>query len=233
MLQFDYVKQHCIKKLEENISIENCLRTWQVAEQYDIHPLAEKAKCKALMEFNDVRNTSSINFLNVKELHSYLANTLLHCDNEVDVFETGIRWWYEYYRKTCEIESLDEEESKNLETKHLLVILRCIDYTSIKKSDIRNMFLICPDIENNDCIKSILKSLLALISDEQISDQTVEERTAIELFHNCRGRKLLYWPCVICRELNEGFNKSKRPKFMNCNCVNNINTYYYGKYNQI
>lgn len=96
MLQFDFVKQHCIEKLQSNINNANCLRIWQICERLDIHPLAEKAKCKALINFSEVRDTESIFLLNIKELHSYLSDTLLHCNSETDVIETGMKWWYVY-----------------------------------------------------------------------------------------------------------------------------------------
>lgn len=230
MLQFDFAKQLCIKKLQENISIDNCLRIWLLADQLDIHPLAEKAKSKALMEFNDVKDTDSIYILNIKQLHSYLSNTLLHCDNEIDVIETGLKWWYDFSKKDSEIENCENEEKPLNETKYLLVLLRCLDYNSMTKSDIDNIFLVSPDMRSNRFINNVLVSIAKLINDEQVSDQTLEERMAVEFIHNCRKRRLSYLPCVVCHDFVESFSKKKRSKFMGCNCVNTVNVYYYGKY---
>lgn len=230
MLQFDFVKQYCIKNLEGNINEDTCLRIWQVAEQLDIKDLASKAKCKALMDFNDVRHTRGLLLLNIKELHSYLSNTMLHCNCEMDVFEAGIRWWYDHCNRNVQMELCNQEEITKYQTKHLLVILRCLDYTVMMISDIDNIFLLCLDISENIFTRNVLNSVAKLISGTQVSDQTLEDRTAVELYHNCRPRQLSYLPCIVCQEFNDNYNKRKRTKYSSCNCVNTINLYFYGKY---
>lgn len=228
MLQFDNVKNYCVRQLEQNITVENCLRIWQAAELLDIHPLAEKAKCKALMDYPDVRHTNDLLILSIKELHSYLSNTLLHCDNELDVFESGIKWLYNFCCKDNEGDGNEDEKIK-YDTKYLLVILRCLDYTKITKSDVDNIFLVCPDLAKYEFITNILNSIKILVNEELISDKTLEDRTALEFYHNCQKRCLLYLPSIVCHEFNESYNKGKKSKILNCNCANTISIHYYGK----
>lgn len=223
MLQFDSIKQLCINALLQNINANNCLRTWFLCDQLDIHPLAEKAKCKSLIEFNSIRETDSIFMLNIQELHSYLANVQLHCDSELDVFETAIKWWYEFTKKdNC------DNEDKTV-TKYFLIFLRCLDYSSMTKLDINNMFLISPELSSNEFIKNIFTSIDLLVENKQVSDVTHEERIAVELFTNCRKRCRKYLPCIVCNEYNEHMDKPKRQKYLSCNCVKTVNVYYYGK----
>lgn len=214
----------CIENLQEDISLDSCLRTWFMCDQLDIHPLAEKAKCKALMDFKKLRETDTILGLNIKELHMYLSNTFLHCDNELDVFESGMKWWYDFSKKDI----CDKEEKTAQETKYLLVILRCLNYTEMCKADIDNMFLIAPDISEIPFIKNLLTTIGSLMQGEQVSDETEEERMAVEFYINCRKRKLMYLPCVVCHEY-ENIDKPKRQKYMNCNCLKTVNVYYFGR----
>lgn len=227
MLQFDAVKSKCIQLLQDDITVENCLRIWFLSDKLDIHPLAEKAKCKSLMEFNTIRNTDTFLPLNIKELHTYLSSTFLHCDNELDVFETSIKWWYEYSKR----DSIDDflEKDDKTETDYFLVFLRCLDFNRMNKTDISNILLTSPEMRQDAYISNVLSNILVLMENQQVSDCTAEERTAVALYTS-RKRCLKYLPCIVCTEYNDrATNKPKRRKYMNCSCVKTINIHYFSE----
>lgn len=206
MLQFDNVREHCIKRLTDDLKVEHCLQIWNTSEELDLHPLCEKAKCKALIEFDTLKYGDSILLLDIRQLHSYLSSTLLHCDSEMDVFETGMKWWYEYSKKlTLEVRS-------EIESKYLITILSCVDFSAVTHAEIREMS-IYPDIKTNS---HVLETL-----------DTFSNSVTVGPFKNVPRRKQLL-PCVISSELIWEPDQNKKQKINetvkspNITCYGNV-----------
>lgn len=203
MLQFDNVREHCIKRLTDDLKVEHCLQIWNTSEELDLHPLCEKAKCKALIEFDTLKYGDSILLLDIRQLHSYLSNTLLHCDSEMDVFETGMKWWYEYSKKlTLEVRS-------EIESKYLITILSCVDFSAVTHAEIREMS-IYPDIKTNS---DVLETL-----------DTFSNSATVGPFKNVPRRKQLL-PCVISSELIWEPDQNKKQKINETVKAPNITCY--------
>lgn len=89
MLQFQEIKESLIQFLTHELRLDNCLQIWKICDLLDIHPLFEQAKYKACKEFHQVINTDYFEKLAPKELHSYLSNTFIYCNDEMEIFEAG------------------------------------------------------------------------------------------------------------------------------------------------
>ncbi|KAF5292545.1 hypothetical protein FQR65_LT01691 [Abscondita terminalis] len=63
------------------------------SEQLDLKPLYLKAKSTALIEFDVIKNLDSLADLQLRQLCCYLGNINLHCKNEMDIFQTCMKWW--------------------------------------------------------------------------------------------------------------------------------------------
>lgn len=223
MLQFEAIKEICVKRLIYELRSDNCLHIWHNCELLDIHPLLEQAKCKSFIEFNVVKDTDYFLQLEPKHLHSYLASNLLYCNNEMEIFEAGMKWWYEYSNNLPTNEPLTEEET----TKYLLLILSCIDFKSLDTKDINHMITF-PDIASNTKLNCILNELHSLLSISKVKNSEINNddvkvcQETKQIFSNSKREKKLL-NCILTSELSwqPGQNTKVNKRIMNIS--------YYGK----
>lgn len=89
MLQFDNIKEICLRQCIRDITYYISLQLWHTCELHDIHPLCEIAKATAFLEFNKIKESPYLLELTPNQIHAYLSSVLLHCSSEMDVFEAG------------------------------------------------------------------------------------------------------------------------------------------------
>lgn len=146
MLQFVKVVNMCVNNIQQMLSPTNCLTVWETCDTLGIKDLYLKAKSMALMEFNVIKDTDSILYMNLKNLYQYLANRNLQCENEMVVFQTCMKWWYENST------GLNRNDT-------LFTILTCVNFQSLSSSDIKEI-LSYPDIADNEHVSNILSCVL-------------------------------------------------------------------------
>lgn len=199
MLQFDSIKQNCVQTLTEILNVKNCLKIWLVTEPLDIIPLYLKAKNMALTEFKVVREQEGLLNINLKQLHMYLGSVYLRCDNEMDVFVTGIKWFYE---------NASLREEVNVQSETLMCVLSCLDVNALSDGDVREI-MTYPDVARNETIIQVLKCVLELRASTAVPyDSVIESKAKVLL--NARPR---VEPKVLCLLVNNGeFIQKRRRK---------------------
>ncbi|KAK5650628.1 hypothetical protein RI129_001657 [Pyrocoelia pectoralis] len=197
MLQFIEIKTMCISKLTELLLPRNCLKIWTVAEQLDLKPLYLKAKSMSLIEFDVIKDLECVTDLQLKPLCFYLGNTNLQCKNEMDVFQTLMKWWY-------------ENSTKYLKTDHsdiFVCFLRCLDFKNLLNSDLQEI-LTYPDIALNGRIVKILQCILDLrhklrnAHDENVTD-------IAQLLINSKSRICKEYACILVNTCPEERKRKK------------------------
>lgn len=214
MLQFVKIQTICIDKMIEMLSPKYCLNIWFTCATYDIQPLGLKAKSLALMEFHLVKDTPFLLELNLYQLYIYLANVNLKCDNEMHVFQTAMKWFYE---------NSEHYSEKMSET--LLTLLHCVSFQGILCSDIREM-LTYPDICGNTEITSILNCVIDL-KNKAVLNYSEDVISKATILLGSKRRKYRQLPCFLVDQLflkNEKPASRKKSRF-----VQEFTVVYYGK----
>lgn len=157
MLQFDKVKINCLDRVNEMLRLDNCIKIWLVTEPLSLKPLYLKAKLMALQEFVEVKDSDSLLEMTLEQILDYLGNIYLKCDNELTVFQTGMKWWYEHA-----VQFTDK-------TTILLKILSCLNFKNLDDSSFKEIMLY-PDISNDENILQILSTVRHIKNDEPITE---------------------------------------------------------------
>lgn len=192
MLQFDRIKAYCITTITEILSHEFCINVYFMAIQLDLQPLAKKSLCIALLHFKHVVETNAFINLNIHQVHHYLSHPALHVDNEIDVFEAGMKWWYEHENLTNKCSQSENDEYCN---QILLCILNCLSFKSISLIDLKLM-LTYPGISNHKWIATILNGLCSLKETGQFEGDDGVRRIVIELMEEDL-REIPHLPCIV------------------------------------
>ncbi|RZC41186.1 kelch-like protein 38 [Asbolus verrucosus] len=140
MLQFLEIKETCIRRVEEILSVKNCLKIWLYAEYLDLKAVHLKAKFLALVEFMSVKDTDYFLELSLGEIMNYLGSVNLQCSDELVVFRALIKWYHNVSNKNDDF---------------ILKLLHCLDFTKLSQADIHNMIAEL-EIERNQQILNIL-----------------------------------------------------------------------------
>ncbi|XP_031334096.1 uncharacterized protein LOC116164107 isoform X2 [Photinus pyralis] len=206
-------------KLTELLLPRNCLKIWMVAEQLDLKPLYLKAKSMSLIEFDVIKDFDCIADLPLKPLCSYLGNVNLQCKQEMDVFRTLMKWWY-------------DNSSKYSKTEHSDIFLRffyCLDFKNLKQSDIQEI-MTYPDIASEEPIVKIAQCVLDLRHDFR-NNYDEDIRNTAQLLNNAKSRSFKEYPCILVNTCPEEQKCKKlkgtvvyEDKFMRKTAYNNIET---------
>lgn len=188
ILQFAHVKYVCIERITEKLNHENCLKIWLTTEQLDILPLYLKAKNLALTEFNLIKDMECMLDLTIYQLKSYLSNMHLKCACEMDVFQAGMRWYYE-----------NENKVENMDRKSVLFeILNCLSYNMLGDGDVHEI-LAYPDISAQSEIVDTLNCLLDLRHKNDTSSYASNVIERSTLFSQTKKR---LQPKLLCLFVN-------------------------------
>lgn len=177
MLQFLRIKQICVNKILNEMSTRNCFEIWRVCEFLDIKPLYVKAKAKALSEFSTIAREDFIYQLDLRWFCRYVANRNLECQNEMEVFQCCMRWFYE----NCNAE---KEEI-------LFVLLGCLDFNSLSVHDLHEMKTY-PDVlayatltNTINCVIDIKENVILRCDDEILSRARVYLDSKKRIVQHC------------------------------------------------
>ncbi|CAG9856706.1 unnamed protein product [Phyllotreta striolata] len=192
MLQFDKIRRVCIDKVIEILSVRNCLKIWVIAEQLDLKVISLKAKTMALEEFLIIKDTDSVLELSLEQVCNYLGSVHLKADNELSVFQTAIKWWYE-----------NGEHSST----HLIKLLSCIDFKSIIPDHFREI-LTYPCVANTD-IGKLLKCLSNLISNIKPETDSKDILDKALLLKASKTRIKPSSPCILVKLEDKHANNSE------------------------
>lgn len=188
MLQFVKIKDSLIPIIDKRISINNCLEVWFSAELLDIEVLQLKAKSMALLEFDRIKDGDAIYGLTLEQLYHYLANTQLQCKSEMDVFQTGMRWFYENISKHSSAHSSKEYFTS------MLCILHCVNFNSTLESELLEMTTY-PDLKNQPRIIEIIEGILCMKRNHP--DCTIEHSKLVSALCYSQTRALKKVPCIL------------------------------------
>ncbi|KAI4462477.1 kelch protein [Holotrichia oblita] len=188
MLQFNRIRIVCIERITTILSVKNCLKVWYMAESLDLKPLYLKAKLLSLTEFEQIKDTDYILNLNLKQLRDYLANMYLCVKNEIDVFASCMKWWYE--NSSNEISVINQCDKDRL----FYYFLTFVDFNGLSNKDIKEIMMY-PDINTNDEITRILNNILKIRYCDLIDDKSTLPKEFVLL--NCRQRVKNNLPCIL------------------------------------
>ncbi|XP_050518325.1 kelch-like protein 38 [Diabrotica virgifera virgifera] len=186
MLQFCEIKNMCLDKLNQIISVQNCLKIWIMAEQLDIKPLILKAKRLALTEFMTfIKENDSINDLNLQQLIRYIGSLHLVTDSELTVFQTLMKWWYGH--------------SQDHTSDDFIKLLSCVNYKQLLPDHFRET-LTYPDIANTE-IEDILKCLYNILNNIPNCSCSKKCLDLASLLSQSIDRKIIIdrVPCLLVR----------------------------------
>uniref|UniRef100_A0A6P7F662 Uncharacterized protein LOC114326221 isoform X2 n=1 Tax=Diabrotica virgifera virgifera TaxID=50390 RepID=A0A6P7F662_DIAVI len=215
MLQFCEIRNMCLDKLIQILCVQNCLKIWIITEQLDIKPLFLKAKRLALAEFMMIKETDSINDLNLEQLIRYIGSLHLVTDSELTVFQTLMKWWYDH--------------SKDHTSDDFIKLLSCVNYKQLLPDHFREI-LTYPDLANTE-VEDILKCLYNIlnnISNGSCSEKYVEVATKLS---QSNDRKIDSVPCLLVLNSYDDVPNKKRLVENNQTVVDksNLHLVYYGK----
>lgn len=176
MLQFEKVKINCLERVNEMLRLDNCIKIWLATEPLSLKPLYLKAKLMALQEFVEVKNSAGLLEMTLEQILDYLGNIYLKCDNELTVFQTGMKWWYENAANFT-------DETTDI----LLKILSCLDIKNVDDSTINEMMLY-PDICTDEYILQILNIVKHIKKDEPIPEVGDFLREKAQLLYQTKHR---------------------------------------------
>lgn len=177
MLQFESVRKMCEDRIKAVLKPSICLKIWQTAEMLQISPLWLKAKSMALENFSDICQLKHIFELDLNEICGYLGHIYLNTQNEMLVFQMAMNWWYE----NQEVYSAEDA------TKVILRLLNCIDYSTLKDIDIKEMQTY-PDISKNEDIQSVLNCVVDLTTNG-INVGEFPVKSLVYAIHLCNSKK--------------------------------------------
>lgn len=218
MLQFVEIRAVCIDKLKEILLPRNCVKIWLITEQLDVKPLYLKAKSMALIEFNNIKDMDCLMELQLKQLCNYLGNTNLQCQNEMDVFQTCMKWWYENSDKYS-----NQRDCSHLNT--YLKLLSCLNFNNVSNSDIQEIMMY-PDFASNDKIKLILQCIIDLRHKIEVNYDENIVSYAKKLMTS-KNRSFKQCPCILVNALcDAGSCECKRKR--NPSSESNSPVIYYG-----
>uniref|UniRef100_A0A6P7GVP8 Uncharacterized protein LOC114347295 n=1 Tax=Diabrotica virgifera virgifera TaxID=50390 RepID=A0A6P7GVP8_DIAVI len=216
MLQFCEIRNMCLDKLIQILSVQNCLKIWIKTELLlDIKPLFLKAKRLALAEFMMIKEADSINDLNLEQLIRYIGSVHLVTDSELTVFQTLMKWWYDH--------------SKYHTSDDFIKLLSCVNYKRLLPDHFREI-LTYPDLANTE-IEDILKCLYNIfnnIPNDSCSEKCLE---VASLLSQSDDRKIASVPCLLVLNSSNDvpnedclveYNETVVDKF-------NLHVVYYGK----
>lgn len=211
ILQFDHIKYICIERITEKLNYENCLKVWLSTEQLDIVPLYLKAKNLALTEFNLIQHMDFVMELDLNQLKRYLASIHLKSRNEIDVFLTAIKWFYE------------QETRNKVRNKYdtLLEILSCLSFVSLSDGHIHEI-LSYPDISNQRDLVDILNCLLKLRNLQDVSTYKDKIVAKAMQFNETKRR---YQPKLLCLFLNNQGENAGGKQIKSCITVCKVDNY--------
>lgn len=220
MLQFVTVTKLCIRRVTQLLCPQNCIKIWFFAELMDIKPLKLHAKSMSLIEFDTIKDSEVLYTLTIKQLYYYLANRQLQCKREIDVFQTGMKWWY---KNTCK---RSESHTEDTNIKILLCILSCVNFNSVSDREIKEM-LIHPGLVNETKIVAILSNILD-IRNNVIKVNTEEANTEDFAIANrlcgARSRCIKKRPCILLNHVSNQKARKGEENFHDTSIV------YYGEY---
>lgn len=213
MLQFVQIQNMCIDKIQEMLSPKNCLNIWLTCETLDLKPLNLKAKSLALMEFQLVKDSPYLLEMNINQLYTYLANRNLKCENEMSVFQTCMKWWYE-----------NSENSENV-PHTLLTLLHCVNFRILSCSDIREMQSY-PDICDNTEILSILNCVIDL-KNNAVLNYSEDVIPKAQVLLEAENRIYQEYPCFLVKNVIRNVQKEK----LKLGGKEELVVVHYGKFN--
>ncbi|GJQ69382.1 hypothetical protein Trydic_g6503 [Trypoxylus dichotomus] len=187
MLQFARVREFCIERINEVLKVDNCLKVWIAAESLDLTQLYLKAKNLSLTEFDCIKDIQCFLELNLKQLHDYLANIFLCVKNEIDVFTSCMRWWYENSSKEAFVLSFKDTN------KIFYYFLTFLDFNRLSNNDIKEI-MTYPDVNTANEIITVLRNIIKIRNCDLIGDNVLS-REAVLL--NCKRRIRNNYPCIL------------------------------------
>lgn len=196
MLQFVKVINMCADKIQALLSPKNCFPVWEACEALDLQSLCLKAKSMALTEFAVIKDLDCLLRLSFRHLFIYLANRYLQCENEMLVFQTCMKWWYENSEKYS-----DRDGS-------LFTLLACINYNNLSSLDIKEMQSY-PDIADNENILSILNCIIDFKNQKILSyDENIINKAKV--LNESRSRVYPEYPCFLVHKVANPPKRKKR-----------------------
>ncbi|CAG9833407.1 unnamed protein product [Diabrotica balteata] len=194
MLQFCEIRNMCLDKLIQILSVQNCLKIWIITEQLDIRPFFLKAKRLALAEFMAIKETDSINDLNLEQLIRYVGSVHLVTDSELTVFQTLMKWWYDH--------------SKDHTSDDFIKLLSCVNYKKLLP-DLFKEILTYPDIANSE-VEDILKCLYNILNNIPNSSCSEHFLAVASLLSQSNDRKIDSVPCLLVLNSSNDVPNKKR-----------------------
>lgn len=176
MLQFDKVKINCLERVNEMLRLDNCIKIWIVTEQLSLKPIYLKAKLMALQEFVQLKDSDGLLDMTLEQILDYLGNIYLKCDNELNVFQTGMKWWYEHAKHFI-------DETTNI----LLKILSCVNFKDLDDSSF-NEIMLYPDISSDENLMHILSTLKYIKRDEPVTEIPDRVQEKAQLLYKTKSR---------------------------------------------
>ncbi|KAJ8951199.1 hypothetical protein NQ314_007700 [Rhamnusium bicolor] len=199
MLQFVNIRNICLEQIIEMLSPKNCIKIWHVTEQLNIKPLFLNAKAMALEEFLEIKDTDCILELSLEEIYYYLGHIHLKTDNELSVFQTAMKWWYE-----------NNSQCVENPMKNLLKLLSCVDYQSLLDNYLRET-MTYPDIASNLEVTQILSCILQIKNGHSVADFSEVCQERARLLYNSKSRMSPVLPCILVNFIQlEGKNKKAK-----------------------
>lgn len=179
MLQFLRIKNMCIDRIINAMNISNCFEIWRSCEFLDVKPLCVKAKQKALTEFSTIAQQDYIYQLDLQSFSRYIGNRSLECQNEMEVFQSCMRWFYE----NC-------EERKNKD-EILFVLLGCLDFKALSVQDLQEMKAY-PDIlayptatDTINCVIGLKQNAILRYNDSVLSRARIYFESKNRILRHC------------------------------------------------
>uniref|UniRef100_A0A6P7GQK7 Kelch-like protein 38 n=1 Tax=Diabrotica virgifera virgifera TaxID=50390 RepID=A0A6P7GQK7_DIAVI len=197
MLQFCEIRNMCLDKLNQILSVQNCLKVWIMAEQLELKPLVLKAKRLALTEFMSIiKENDSINDLNLQQLIRYIGSVHLVTDSELTVFQTLMKWWYDH--------------SKDHTSDDFIKLLSCVNYKQLLPDHFREI-LTYPDLAITE-VEDILKCLYNLLNNIPNISCSKKCLKVASVLSQSNDRKIIIdsVPCLLVRNSSNDVPNKKR-----------------------
>jgi hypothetical protein len=187
MLQFLQVKSLCVERIQQSLTVGNCLKIWLYTEQLDIKVIYRRAKLIALLEFMFVKDTDYFLELNLEDVINYLGNINLRCPNEFAVFEALIVWY-------------QHSDQQNADT--LLKLLYCIDFTKASEDQIHQM-ISRPSVIRHDAVANVLKCIFHIKNDRDLLEFNKESVERANALLASKSRNVNGFPCILVNTVHD------------------------------
>lgn len=182
MLLFLKIQKICVDKIVNEMNTRNCFEIWQVCEFLNIKPLYVKAKARALSEFSTIAQEDFIYQLDLQWFSRYVGNRNLECQNEMEVFQCCMRWFYE----NCTEREEDEKEDI------LFVLLGCLDFNTLSVQDLEEMKAY-PDVLVYSSVADTINCMIDLKKNEILCyDDSILSRARVYL----ESKKRIVQHCI-------------------------------------